>query len=277
MELNWVWLSKNLIAQAEFRHQRFIIETNRSNPMVIVLATIILMPGILLSIIAFVLALFNLKAVAQWDFLNQPIPSLIMRGFFLSNVVMNIALYFVLMLIGIALAYNSISREYSRKTWDVLCMTNVSARYVVLGKWWASFVALWGDHMMLVILRVGLACLALLLAPENNTHFLIVLSVALILVVFTLVDVGFTIALAIASALSGAKTVLSSALVIGVRFIGIFVASGIYFLMLLFIMQDRLGDFYLISLGLIALFGILTAITLRLAEWIGVHWGALNT
>lgn len=166
MELSWVWLSHNLIAQAEFRHQRFIIETNRSNPMVIVLATIILMPGILLSIVAFGLALLGLKVGVGWEWLNYPLPALIVQGFFLSNVVMNIALYFVLMLIGIALAYNSIAREYSRKTWDVLCMTNVSARYVVLGKWWASFVALWGDHMMLVILRVGLACIAVLVPPR---------------------------------------------------------------------------------------------------------------
>lgn len=276
MELNWVWLSKNIIAQAEFRHQRFIIESNRSNPMVILLASIILLPGIALSVVAFLLALFNLQDVAHWDFLNEPIPSLIVQGFFLSNVVMNIALYFVLMMIGIALAYNSISREYTRRTWDVLCMTDVSARYVIIGKWWASFVALWGDHMMLVILRVGLACIAILLAP-HDTNFLIVLSVAVILVVFTLVDVGFTIALAIASALSGKKTMLSSALVLGIRFIGIFIACGVYFLMLIFIMQNQLKEFYLTSLGLIGIFSLLTAFTLWIAEWVGIRWGALNT
>lgn len=275
MELNWVPLSKNKIAQAEFRHQRFIIENNRSNPMVIVLAAIILMPGLLLSLIAFLLAFLGLQDVGQWDVLNTPIVSLVVRGFFLSNVVMNIALYFVLMMVGIALAYNSISREYSRLTWDVLCMTNVSARYVILGKWWASFVALWGDHMMLAVLRVGLACIAVLLSG-HNVNFLSVLSISLILIVFTLVDVGFTIALAIASALSGKKTFISSALVLAVRFIGIFVACAIYFMMLVFIMQDRFGDFYLTSLGLIGLFTCLTALTLKIAEWVGIHWGALN-
>lgn len=276
MELNWVWLSKNIIAQAEFRHQRFIIESNRSNPLVILMASLILMPGILLSVVAFFLALFGFRDVVHWEWLNTPIPSLLVQLFFMSTVVMNIALYFVLMMIGIALAYNSISREYTRRTWDVLCMTNVSARYVVLGKWWASFVALWGDHMMLVILRVGLACIAVLLTP-HDINFLVVLSIAVILVIFTLVDVGFTIALAIASALSGKKTAISSALVLGIRFFGIFIASGIYFLMLALIMQNRIGEFYVTSLGLIGLFSLLTAFTLWLAERIGVQWGALNT
>ncbi|HRF99264.1 MAG TPA: hypothetical protein PLZ51_28825, partial [Aggregatilineales bacterium] len=51
-----------------------------------------------------------------------------------------------------------ITRERKGQTWDVLVLTNVDARQIVLGKWWASLVALWGDHAMIGFLRVGLVC-----------------------------------------------------------------------------------------------------------------------
>jgi len=74
---------------------------------------------------------------------------------FTAVITMNIALYMVVTLITVALAANSISREKTNKTWHVLLLTNVDARSLVLCKWYASSKSLRGDHLMIILLRLG--------------------------------------------------------------------------------------------------------------------------
>ncbi len=266
-------LSKNIIAQAEFKHQRYILENNRSNTLAIVLAVLMLAPGALLSLGAFLLALFNVY-VGDWALVEalESMPVLLVA--LASNVVMNIALYFVLMLIALGLAYNSISREKTGRTWDILRLTNVDARTVVWGKWWASLLALWGDHLMIVVLRVGLACVVVLYAPDGVGGLVVVLAIALIVAAFTFVDVAFTVSLAIASSLSGTASPVTGLVVLAVRFAGIFAVIAVYFWMILLILRGDVTAFCVVGLMLTLVFGLLTWVTLSLARVLAVR-GAL--
>ena len=72
-----------------------------------------------------------------------------------SLLVMNLALYVVVTLVTLALAASSISREQAAHTWDHLLLTNMTARQIVQGKWWATLRALWGDHLMVLISAPG--------------------------------------------------------------------------------------------------------------------------
>ena len=46
-------------------------------------------------------------------------------------ITMNIALYIVVILISLALSANSISREHTGKTWDILVLTNIDANTLI--------------------------------------------------------------------------------------------------------------------------------------------------
>lgn len=49
----------------------------------------------------------------------------------------------------------SIRREHTAKTWEMLILTGMTARQLVLGKWWGVVVASWRDLLLLVVLRIG--------------------------------------------------------------------------------------------------------------------------
>jgi hypothetical protein len=262
-------LSKNIIAQAEFKHQRHILETNRSNRYIIVLAVLMLAPGMLFSVGALVVAILS-PHILEWEIVQQAGRSPLVVLGFMSNVVMNVALYIVLILIAISLAYNSVGRERTGRTWDILRLTHVDAKTMVLGKWWASLVALWGDHLMIAILRVGLAVM-LVATPSFSGGLVSVLMIVAVVALFTFVDVAFTVALAIMSALSGGVGKIVAVTVLVVRLVGIFIVLAVYVWMLILLVQGNIQGFLWVGLLLSMVFSALTLLTLGLARMFAVR------
>ena len=116
------------------------------------LAVILVAPSLLLSLWYNLALLFHLIEVQ--DFYNLINTWHINGGLLLF--VSNLSLYPVVTLVSIALGRNSISREKEKHTWALLRLSDVDDGAIVMGKWWASLRGLWGDHLMVVILRVGL-------------------------------------------------------------------------------------------------------------------------
>lgn len=67
-----------------------------------------------------------------------------------------VVMHLILSLRTLALATHSVSRETATGTWDVLILTHQSGWRIVVGKWWATLVALRRPWLRLVPLRVGL-------------------------------------------------------------------------------------------------------------------------
>ncbi|RMG89735.1 MAG: hypothetical protein D6712_01200 [Chloroflexi bacterium] len=142
---------QNIIYRAELKHQRYIIRTSRSGIIWIILALIMLIPALLASL--------GFTLITLIRPLNAGIDNLIagdwVTGIVVLMVTMNLALYPVVHLVTVGLAGQSIIREKAGKTWELLRITNVSGLEIVRGKWWATLRALWGDHLMVSLLRLG--------------------------------------------------------------------------------------------------------------------------
>lgn len=154
-----LWFICDVITQAELRHQWYVLEKSRSGILWIIIAILMLLPAIFFTIYFGMIALLNLPA-PQWNPSNPASTDLLINIGLISSLVMNISLYLIVILITLGLSSNSITRERKGKTWDVLLLTNVDAHQVILGKWWASLVALWGDHAMVAFIRIGMVTFA---------------------------------------------------------------------------------------------------------------------
>ena len=279
--------TRNTIARAEFRHQRYIIKTSRSGTLWIVLAVVMLVPGLLMSLLLFASAMVDRPPY----FIQDPVRLFVghtetsgdyvaMMGV-VAMVTMNVALYLVVILITLALSAHSITREKLNRTWDVLLLTNVDARAVVRGKWWASLKALNGDHAMVGLLRLGLVGFLIGVSASKlppaplglPTGAAYVLPLALVLAAFTVIDAAFTAALGIAGALSSFPGAVTSALIFTVRVFGIALAVG-FFWTLVEMMFDG-GPYLLVALGGLGMFMVITWLTLLMAQKIAV-WGQVS-
>ncbi len=215
-------ITRNPIFQAEIRHQWYVLENARSGRVWILLAVVMLLPALLTSLILFGRGLLGHPIIA---FPNPNTPQTLPEQLLTFGsgllVVMNIALYLVVMLISFGLASNSILREKGGKTWENLLLTNIHAGQIVWGKFMASLYALWGDHAMVALLRLGLVAYLLIglewrlvdHSVDVRVH-LVILTVLLLLFTFldvvmntaislfaTLLDVPASVALAIFAAL----------------------------------------------------------------------------
>ena len=220
--------TQNVVARAELKHQRFVISNSRSGTIWIALALVMLVPALLASLAYTVFAMARPFAPALVETLvNTPLGG---NGFWLM-LIMNIALYPVVTLVTLGLSANSITREKRGRTWDHLRLTGVSAMTIVRGKWWATLRALLGDHVMVMLLRMGLVAVAavwfpslmhvrwpafpeaspVLGLPPELVH---VPLLALITLVYTVLDAGFTGALGIIISLpeSGGPVIVTLAL-----------------------------------------------------------------
>ncbi|MBC7814295.1 MAG: hypothetical protein H7175_24280 [Burkholderiales bacterium] len=121
---------------------------------------------------------------------------------------MNVAMYMVVTLVTLALGAESIRREKTGRTWETLLLTNADARQIVLGKWWATVRAMWRDHAIIIVLRVGLLAWllsgfhAFMVYPDLPSG---VSPVAAFLLLFTLIVTAYTL---LDAALSAALGVL---------------------------------------------------------------------
>ncbi len=64
--------------------------------------------------------------------------------------------HFGLMLQTLILSANSIAREKQAGSWELLILTGVDARRIILGKWWATVQRQWHNYLLLGILRGAL-------------------------------------------------------------------------------------------------------------------------
>lgn len=200
--------TNGIIARAEFRHQRFVINSARAGRIWIALALIMLVPALLGSIAFTALALAEPFLPQLAELRNA---SLFGDVLFLT-IAMNFSLYPVVSLILFGLGANTINREKRGKTWDNLRLTGQSAAQIVHGKWWATMWALNGDLMMVALLRFGLVAAAVawlnplflirwpdfpqmqpvLGLPPVLIHLPILIAIA---IVYTFLDGALTVAL----------------------------------------------------------------------------------
>lgn len=231
-------LRANPVASAELRHQRFVIQRSRAGYLWIALAALMMIPALLYAL--FYSGVTLAAAIAPHERLTSLLQDLQRIEIGIATLlVMNVALYVVVTLITLGLAANSIQRERSGNTWDSLRLTNIGASRIVLGKWAASLRALWGDHLMLAILRLGLAAfLATYAAPffaafngETGARFIAFYPMLLLFtLLYTAADAMLSAALGLLAALpQGAAGSSLGTLAAGLRFAtmggaGIFVA-----------------------------------------------------
>jgi hypothetical protein len=219
----------NIVTQAELRHQRYIIRNSRSGWLWIVLAMLMLLPAFITSVLLFGMAATETSLRTGFISIGNNTPLVSMSGIGLTAVIiMNIALYMVVTLITVALGANSISREKTSKTWNILLLTNVDARSLVLCKWYASFKSLRGDHFMVVLLRLGFMGFIVSFNLPNLPQapfdlpvgIAFVIPLTIIIVLFTLVEAGFSAALGIAGALSEYPGAVNTSFVLAIRVVG---------------------------------------------------------
>jgi hypothetical protein len=77
-----------------------------------------------------------------------------------------VMLHFGLIIRALAFSSNSIARERQQDSWDLLVLTGVDARQVVMGKWAATVRSLWPSFIRLGLLR---ACIVLFLGSLLGT------------------------------------------------------------------------------------------------------------
>jgi len=268
----------NIIARAEFRHQRFIIENSRSGVGWIAAALVMLAPALLTS-----LALFVIGAMSQWSAIDQlinhenPLLQGISRIGLIAFITMNIALYIVVMLVTMGLSSTSINREISNHTWPVLVLTHVNARQIVWGKWWASLQALWGDHIMLAILRLGIAGWLIVIywrdipsgqfgLPPGATH---VAAMTILLVAFTVIDAMFTTAMGVAIPLTTLPGSIIVTLVFGIRAVA--TVSALWFANEIKNAMVHGRPYMVLALFGLGCFLFATWLALKIAEYIAIR------
>lgn len=274
---------RNPILVAEARHQWFIIEKSRSGRGWIALAVLMLLPALLASLIYFVGGLLGWKALPAFPAVGQSALETGLAVAMLLMLVMNISLYVVVILITLGLSANSVSREKTGRTWETLVLTNIDAGRVVLGKWWASLQALWGDHVMIFLLRLGLvAWLVLALNTATNwalapapfglsPNFGYIPPLVAIMAAYTFLDATFTAAMGVGLSLSNWSGVTIATFALTTRLI-LFVLSGLWFIQMFAVLRAYGGFSYVpLALGGLALFALATWLMLRLGYLLAVR------
>lgn len=261
--LNAFWVN-NPVMQAELRHQQRVIVTSRSGRFWIALAVIMLVPALIAALLYVVGAFTGADVSALWNTGGYSVG--------LHLMIMNLALYVVVTLVTMGLAANSISREQTGKTWETLLITTLDTQQIILGKWSATLRALWGDQIMLALLRVGLVSAAAIaetqifspFTPRPDLVFLLI-GIAFVLA-YSALEAGFSAALGLLTPLSGA----------GWLFVGVLIVRGavsVGVVLLVYWISDLLfglrpWNTIIAALVGLAVLALLTWGVLRAAEWI---------
>lgn len=255
----------NPVLIAELRHQRFVIQRSRSGWLWIALAAAMVIPSLLASLIFSSAILLSPFIPSVLQFVND-------NGgtWFSVLMIVNFSLYPVVTLVTLGLSANSIRREKAGKTWDSLRLTHISNRQIVLGKWIASLRALWFDHVMATIIRIGwiavilLASMSVLKLGAANAamHFVLL---AIITIIYGFLDAGLTAGLGIVSAMPEAGSTIGGMSVIVLRSILIVVQFITFVLTIAMAVGGGLQLYLLLSLCGFFLYAVLTWGTLRFA------------
>lgn len=261
----------NIVARAEFRHQRFVINNARSGTVWIILAMALLIPAFVGSLLFFISAL--IAPFVSIQLLPPDLNAGLAFGAFLLLIVMNVALYAVVQLITVGLGANSILREKQGRTWETLLLTNIDARQIVLGKWWATIRALWGDQIMVALLRYGLAAWVVqtYVPAEPALRALHVLLLAGILTAFTVIDAAYSSALGILSPLYEVSGPVIATVILCAR-VGMTILALMWMAWLVFTLMST-GDFTYLAVGLggLLFFGLAIWQALRVAQSVAVR------
>ncbi len=205
LKLPQIMTPANPIVNAEFHHQRFVIQRGRVGGIWIILAGLMVGPALITSILFTVGGLVSpvfAPASQLIDLSAGDMPA------WLWLAIMNVAMYPVVTLVTFGLSANSVRREKNGNTWDNLRLTGLNPQQIVIGKWWASVRALNGDHAMLVIMRLGVAALFVMTLndmiaspfgiPASWTILPLLLVITLL---YGLLDASLTAALGITGAM----------------------------------------------------------------------------
>lgn len=257
----------NPVMRAELRHQRQVIQSSRSGWFWVVLAVVMLVPAFLTAL---ALIFATLSGIDLEPFFAAPPLSVLAQVGLVSLTIMQLALYIVVTLVTLALAASSIRREQRAGTWDSLLLTNMSARQIVQGKWWATLRALWGDHVLVLVLRLGfVAYLHLLSAnPAVSQPVRLLITLAFITVI-TIIDSALTAILGILPPVSGSHSVvmplaMSVRLVVSVALVIVTFAVGLF----VFEWTPTLLSAALLGM---ALYALALWLMLHFAEWVAVR------
>ena len=253
----------NPVVNAEFRHQRFIIQRGRVGWIWIILAGVMVLPALLIAL-AYTLAGLLLPVVESaaqvMDLAAGTMPSWLWLG------IMTVAMYPVVTLITFALAANSVRREKSGFTWDYLRLTQLDPEQIVIGKWWASLRALNGDHGMVMILRLGMSAAFViefsqinLISSEPFTIWGFMILLSAITALYSFLDAGLTAALGITGAMVDIGGPIVPFLLFSTRVFTAFVAFLLW-IATLFAMQ--------IGIGFVLLLTILGCVGYMLVIWL---------
>ena len=259
----------NPVTRAELQHQRYLIANGRSGNLWISLAGLMLIPALLISLALTVGALLN-----PFVPLVPAIRSLLggSQGivFFLMYL-MNVVLYPVVTLVMLALSLHSISREKVGNTWDTLRLTNMDARQIVLGKWWASLRSMGGDQVMVALLRFGVSAEIILLLkpllpatalPPELIYMPLLIGIT---IGYTVLDAALTAALGILAGVPEQANLVVVPVVIGLRVVITVCALGLTILTFVSMLGGGILYLALTLVGWI-IFGLLIWGVLRAAQ-----------
>jgi hypothetical protein len=257
----------NPVMHAELRHQRHVIQSSRSGWFWVVLAMLMLLPALLTTLVVIFAALFSIDLQPLFA---QPPLSILGQVGLTTLIIMYFALYIVVTLVTLALAAASVSREQTAHTWESLLLTNMSARQIVQGKCWATLRALWGDHLLVLVLRLGFVTYLDLLGSDpdfpNPFHLLTGLAVVTII---TLADSALTVILGILPPVSGGNPVVMT-LAFALRF-----AVSVAVLVVTFGIGLLVHEWNPLLVGVVivgmSLYALVAWGMLRFAEWAAVR------
>lgn len=278
-------LTRHPVAQAELRHQFWVINTSRSGQLWIWVAYILLYPSIAVSIAVLLLALLSPYAPA----LTAPVlrvlagippgaaPALVLT--------MNIAQFVVVTMMSFGLAAHSISREKEGHTWDMLILTHVSARQIVWGKWWASATVLARDHLLLALLRLGVAAYMMVnfrpfvLYPPTVLGFPPVVTYTvgftLLVMAYTITEAALTTALGVLAPLLSSHPGLGVAVALSTRGGLLFLTFALPIWLVQHYPEHSLQPFFLGGLLMLMLHVLAAWLAMVVAEW-AVLRGTIN-
>lgn len=263
----------NPVYRAEVRHQDYVLRTNRSPTLWILLALVLLVPALIASgaftVLVGVLGvrLPPIPIISNIDTVGEAVYTI---GA-IALITMNLAHYLVVALVSSGLAVMSVQREQRNHTWDLLVLTKQSARAIALGKIAASLWVLRRDTAIVTILRVGLLMLAIdlirdLYVGSQFTPF-DALYLTMWVVLWTVMDTVLSVSAAIASALAPQWRPVMLPVALAVRgitlFGGVFWLAGMINRMLS--EPDRLGFVVYGLIGLTVLAGFVFA-SVRVVE-----------
>jgi hypothetical protein len=259
----------NPIVNAEFHHQRFVIQRGRVGFIWIILAGVMVLPALLISL-AYIIGAFLSPIFPQASEVVSLALGAMPSALWLA--IMTVAMYPVVTLVTFGLSANSVRREKTGHTWDHLRLTELNPQQIVIGKWWASLRALNGDHGMVMVLRFGFsAAFVMVLHDMIITPFglpaewTILPLLLIITAIFSFLDAGLTAALGIVGAMVDVGGPTVPFILFVARVFTAVAALGLW-----------LGTLFVIPMGilfitLISVFGFISyalviALTLRVAQ-----------